>query len=276
MASVRRSRSTSWMSAPTPKDVAAELAFQATQAAQVQVKATPLDIIDRYRHCRRWWLYRKEYVFKLIHDCRPAKILDFGCGSGDSTTELAALGYDVLGIDVSPDLIALAEERARLDGVVDRAKFLAVDGTTATLPKEAFDLVLVQAVLHHVDLAESLRTLEHVLQPGGYLIIVEPVAYSRTLQWLRDRSPVEKDISPNERQLNHEDIRQIAGRFEIVRTRHFTVFQRVMRLVKATGPIYDWPARFLSVVDYLLLSLPLMSHLAATVVLLCRKPAAKA
>jgi hypothetical protein len=68
------------MSTHSPKDVAAELAFQAAQAAQVEVKATPLDTIERYRQCPRWWLYRKEYIFKLIHECRPKKILDFGCG----------------------------------------------------------------------------------------------------------------------------------------------------------------------------------------------------
>jgi SAM-dependent methyltransferase len=263
------------MNTNAPKDVAAELAFQATQAAQVKVKATPQDTIERYRHCRRWWLYRKEYIFKLVHECRPKHILDFGCGSGDSTTELAAIGYEVTGIDVSPDLIALAEERARLDGVVDRAKFLEVDGTTATLPEAAYDLVLVQAVLHHVDLAESLRTLDHVLSPGGWLIIAEPVAYSRMLQWLRDRSPVEKDISPNERQLNQTDIQQIGERFEIVRLRHFTILQRVLRLMKFTGPLFDWPARFISFLDFLLLSIPGMSYFAATVVLLCRKRAAK-
>jgi SAM-dependent methyltransferase len=263
------------MDTNAPKDVAAELAFQAAQAAKVAIHATTQDTIDRYRHCRRWWLYRKEFVFKLVHECRPRRILDFGCGSGESTTELAALGYDITGIDVSPDLIALAEERARLDGVLDRAKFLTVDGTTATLPEAAFDLVLVQAVLHHVDLAESLRTLYHVLSPGGWLVIVEPVAYSRLLQWVRDRSPVEKEISPNERQLNHADLRQIGARFEIVRCRHFTIFERLLRLVTARGPIYDWTARFLSAVDFILLRLPGMSHFAATVVLLCRKPAAE-
>lgn len=263
------------MNAQAPKDVEAELAFQAVQAARVEMRATPLDIIDRYRHCRGWRFYRKEFVFKLIHDYQPKKILDFGCGSGDSTTELAALGYDVVGIDVSPDLIALAEERARLDGVVDRAKFLAVDGTTATLPAAAFDLVLVQAVLHHVDLAESLRTLAHVLVPGGHVIIVEPIAYSPTLQWLRDRSPVEKDISPNERQLNHADIRQIGETFQIVELRHFTIFQRVLRLIKIKGPLYDYPARVLAWLDFALLLIPGLSHLAATVVLLGRKPETK-
>jgi hypothetical protein len=133
----------------------------------------------------------------------------------------------------------------------------------------------VQAVLHHVDLAESLRTLEHVLAPGGHIIIVEPVAYSPTLQWLRDRSPVEKDISPNERQLNHDDIRQIGKTFEIVELRHFTIFQRVLRLIKIQGPLYDYPARVLAWLDFALLCIPGMSHLAATVVLLGRKPEGK-
>jgi len=261
------------MNTDCPKDLAAELAFQLGQAAQVRVTATPPDIIERYRYCRRWWLYRKEYVFKLIHECRPRRILDFGCGSGDTATELAALGYDVLGVDVSPELIALARERARLDGVVERARFLAVDGTAANLPEGPFDLVLVQAVLHHVDLPTTLPILDHVVAPGGYLVIVEPVAYSTTLQWLRDRTPVEKEISPNERQLNHLDLREIAARFEVVQKRHFSVFQRLLRLLKVTGPLYDWAVRVLSTADFLLLSIPGMSRFAATVVLLCRKPA---
>lgn len=257
-----------------PKNVAAEIAFQAGQASQVALTATPRDIIERYRRCPSWRVYRKEYAFKQIHDLRPAKILDFGCGSGDSSTKLAVMGYDVVGIDVSPDLIALAEERARLDGVADKAKFVAVDGTTATLPAEAYDLVLVSAVLHHVDMAESLRTLLHVLKPGGVVLIVEPVAYSRSLQWVRDRTPVEKDISPNERQLNRRDIDQIAESFEIVRLEHFTILQRLMRLLPEEGPLTDWVGLLLAHLDYLLLRVPGMAHFAATVVLLGRKRAA--
>ena len=259
------------MDARPSKDVGAELAFQATQAAHVQVTATAEDIIERYRECRGWRIYRKEYVFKLIHDCRPRTILDFGCGSGESSTELAALGYDVLGIDLSPDLIALAEERARLDGVTDRAKFLAVDGTCATLQKGAYDLVLVQAVLHHVDLVESLRTLDHALSPNGHVLIVEPVAYSRMLQWLRDRTPVEKDVSPNERQLHQGDLREIAARFQIVQRQHFNILQRLLRLIPSPSKLYNWTSRVLSRIDYGVLTIPGMSHFAGTVVLLCRK-----
>lgn len=258
------------------KDLNAELEFQARQAAEVNVRATPPEVIDLYRHCRGWRIFRKEYVFKLIHENRPATILDFGCGSGESSTELAVMGYEVTGIDVSPDLIRLAEERARLDQVSGRTKFLAVDGTTATLPPAAFDLVLVQAVLHHVDLPACIETLDHVVKPGGFLLIVEPVAYSQVLQWVRDRTPVEKDVSPNERQLHQGDLRLIDERFTIVRREHFNIVTRLGRLVRDDT---WWGGRVwiaLQWIDYLLLRIPGMSYFAGTVVLLCKKRATPA
>jgi len=258
------------------KDNDAEVEFQATLAARVQVKATGADVVARYRECRNWRIYWKEYVFKLVRDCRPRNILDFGCGSGESSTELAALGYDVLGIDLSPDLIALAEERARLDGVTDRAKFLVVDGSCAELPKGAYDLVVVLAVLHHVDLAATLRVIDEALSPTGFLVIAEPVAYSKTLQWLRDRSPVEKEVSPNERQLHQGDMREIAERFQVVSKQHFNIVQRLHRLVPGPGAIYDRVLPALSWIDSLLLKIPGMSHFAATVILLCRRRAGSA
>ena len=258
------------------KDLDAELEFQARQAAEVKVRATPPDVIDLYRHCHGWRFFRKEYVFRLIHENRPATILDFGCGSGESSTELAVLGYEVTGIDVSPELIRLAEERARLDQVTERTKFLAVDGTNATLPPAAFDLVLVQAVLHHVDLPVCLETLDHVVKPGGFLLIVEPVAYSRALQWVRDRTPVEKDVSPNERQLHQGDLRLIDGRFTIVHRRHFNIVSRLGRFVRddTRWGLRVWVA--LQWIDYVLLQIPGMSYFAGTVVLLCKKRPATA
>ncbi len=256
-----------------PKDLGAELQFQARQAAQVNVTATPQDVIDRYRHCRGWRIFRKEYCFKLLHECRPVAVLDFGCGTGESSTELAVLGYAVTGIDVSPDLIRLAEERARLDRVAGQATFLTVDGTNATLPGQVFDMILVQAVLHHVDLPACLETLDRLVKPDGFLLIVEPVAYSRALQWLRDVTPVEKDLSPNERQLHRGDLRLIAERFAIVQRRHFNIVGRLGRFV---GDGTRWGVRMwiaLQWIDYVLLHIPGMSYFAGTVVLLCQKRA---
>lgn len=47
----------------------------------------------------------------LPHDLRGWRVLDAGCGSGVMSFELAARGADVLGIDLSPQMIGFARDR---------------------------------------------------------------------------------------------------------------------------------------------------------------------
>ena len=99
----------------------------------------------------------------------------------------------------------------------------------------------------------------------------EPVAYSKTLKWFRDRTPVEKDISPNERQLNHTDIAQIAARFDVVSVRYFHLFTRLARLFPSSGRTESKGSFFLQWLDSWLLKIPFVDHFAGIVVVLCRK-----
>src|SRR6266851_430234 len=52
----------------------------------------------------------------------PRRILDLPCGQGRHAIELASRGYDVTGVDLSPFMLKVAEERARAAGV--RARWL--------------------------------------------------------------------------------------------------------------------------------------------------------
>jgi SAM-dependent methyltransferase len=250
-----------------PKDVAAELAYQASHASQVQVEPTPASIVRRYRETRHWRLYRNEYIFHTIKQLAPARICDFGCGTGETSTKLALMGHTVVGFDLSPENIELARHRAILDNVKDRATFVVSDAAQAGLERGSFDLVLVMSVLHHIDLTSGLDSLDYLLKPGGYAVISEPVAFSRFLQWLRDHTPVEKDVSPNERQLNQKDLRLIAGRFEMVHVHYFHLFARLMRFLKGRKRIVF----FLHWLDSVCVKFPLMSHFFGNVVIICRK-----
>lgn len=49
------------------------------------------------------------------HD-RPARVLDFGCGTGSPALELAALGVDVVGVDIAPDMIRVARRKSEAGG----------------------------------------------------------------------------------------------------------------------------------------------------------------
>lgn len=250
------------------KDVAAELAYQAQHAAIAEpLEKNSPEKIERYRQCKNFRADRKEYTYKIIHELKPTTVLDFGCGDGEICVQLALLGYQTTGFDLSPEYIERAKERARLDGVTDKASFFVADGSDVTIGDKTFDMVLVQLVLHHVDIALCLENVRKHVKPGGSVIIIEPVAYSGVLQWLRDRSPVEKDISPNERQLNHSDLAIIDKFFTIRRRQHFRLFGRLDRVLP------KFFTSFLLSIDALLLRTGLFNHFAAVVVLTCERPA---
>ena len=54
----------------------------------------------------------------LLKECksRPELMLDLGCGTGKMTLELASRGYDMTGIDISPEMLDIAREQAENNG----------------------------------------------------------------------------------------------------------------------------------------------------------------
>ena len=65
--------------------------------------------------------YKKwaDFIEKILEkECgsRPQLVLDLGCGTGKMTLELASRGYDMTGIDCSPEMLDIARENAEADG----------------------------------------------------------------------------------------------------------------------------------------------------------------
>jgi len=214
------------------QNIHSEISYQQRQAEMLdQVIPTPAATIARYRQTPDWRIYPKEFMFHRIRALAPKRVCDFGCGAGETSVELGALGYAVVGLDLSPDLIALAQRRAELDLVTDRVEFVVAEANPSALPKASFDLVLVQAVLHHMDIAQGIATLLAMLKPGGHVVIMEPVVLSSAMRWLRRHIPVAADLSLNERQLEWLDIRSVESGFEVVEKRFFHLGTRLLRCV---------------------------------------------
>lgn len=226
-------------------------------------------LLERYISCSRWRTYYPECIIHFLTKNKPAHIGDFGCGSGEMACLLGLLGYRVTGIDVSPDLIEVARERARMEGVEDRVEFIVADAATAPITDGAFDAVLAMSVVHHMSTEDALNALERLLRPGGRIAFLEPVAYSKTLQWLRNLSPVKKDVSPDERQLSAEEICLIGKRFIIEEQRHFLMLARLRRLLPDV--CFQLGERILSTIDQALFLIPGMSHFAGVIAILARK-----
>ena len=118
------------------------------------------------------------YVAALIEEhCPSAKaVLELGCGTGAHAAELAALGYDVTGVDMSEGMLETAELRraAVSPDVASRMSFATGDIRSVRLEKR-FDAVIS---LFHVisyqtsndDLASAMATAREHLAPGGAFV----------------------------------------------------------------------------------------------------------
>jgi SAM-dependent methyltransferase len=101
---------------------------------------------------------------------RGLRVLDLACGEGHYTRQLAALGAGtVLGVDISPAMIALAEAQPRAAAVGYRV------GDAAALPDLGpFDLVCAAYLLHYARDVEELQrmcsSIARQLRPGGRLV----------------------------------------------------------------------------------------------------------
>lgn len=107
-----------------------------------------------------------EDVLSLITQPSGCKALDLGCGNGTLTQKLSERGYDVLGLDASEDMLALA--RREHPGL----RFLWGDAVTFTLDQPV-DLIFSNAVFHWIDedkQQDMIANIARHLTPGGELV----------------------------------------------------------------------------------------------------------
>ncbi len=103
----------------------------------------------------------------------PLEVVDFGCGTGVLTVELARWARHVTAIDRSNSALAKAKTEATRQGL-GNITFLEADLHALPLSTASVDLVVVSQSLHHVDsidrvLAEGAR----LLKPGGRMVVLE-------------------------------------------------------------------------------------------------------
>jgi len=104
------------------------------------------------------------------------RIIDLGCGFGATAIVLAQRfpKSEVVGVDLSGPLLALAEERAADAGLADRVRFQNANVQHVDYEEDSFDALVNVQMLHIVEEPVAmLNEMERLLIPGGALFMAD-------------------------------------------------------------------------------------------------------
>lgn len=141
----------------------------------------------------RWWDSQGE--FKTLHDINPLRLefiqryislsgrrlVDVGCGGGILTEALAKQGADAMGIDLSEELIDIADLHGLESGITVHYQKISAEDLAEQQP-ESFDHVTCMEMLEHVpDPGSIINACAKLVKPGGMVFFStlnrQPKAY---------------------------------------------------------------------------------------------------
>ena len=132
------------------------------------------DVIEFFDRCAPSWdagLIRSDRKINIILDNagvrEGSRVLDVACGTGVLMPDYLSRGAEVTGIDISPEMIKLAEQKYAGTGV----RFICGDVEAADVGQDFDAIVVYNAFPHFPDPAGLIRRLSGLLRPGGRLSI---------------------------------------------------------------------------------------------------------
>lgn len=106
---------------------------------------------------------------------KGANILDLGCGSGRFSIGAAQAGFNVIGVDITPDAINAAQQKAEKLGIKN-VQFLVGDMTALSFKDETFDYVFcprfsINAVATFSQRKKAIEEMARVVKDDGSIFI---------------------------------------------------------------------------------------------------------
>ncbi|HTY90827.1 MAG TPA: methyltransferase domain-containing protein [Methanocella sp.] len=141
------------------------------------------DIYDTYEGLFFPYLFgriRSLLIERFIPRLPPgARVLDIGCGTGQQTLLFDKSGFDVVGIDISPGLVKVANKK------LGKGICLVSDACKLPFPDACFDAVSsAGSTLNHIpDYQCFFDEAGRVLKPGGYLFLESDNKWKLDIFW---------------------------------------------------------------------------------------------
>jgi SAM-dependent methyltransferase len=120
------------------------------------------------------WADFLEEVFRREMTTPPALVLDLGCGTGSMTLALARRGYDMTGVDLSPEMLAVAREREAKEKLTHPCLWLCQDMCDFELYGTVDACVCCLDTLNHLtetgELSACFDLVHNYLIPDGVFV----------------------------------------------------------------------------------------------------------
>ena len=138
-----------------------------------------MDNKSAYRHLAKWFEYLNDdcgyekwsqYLLSVLSKnvLRGARGVDLACGSGNVTIPLARAGYEMIGTDLSEEMLRVAQEKARKQGL--RVLFSQADLRSFEFPKKVQFVTCACDGINYIakeDLAPLFLRVFDALEEGG-------------------------------------------------------------------------------------------------------------
>jgi len=109
-------------------------------------------------------------IFKKFIGNKNSYILEIGCGTGLFTQEIVKTKNKIIAIDISPDLLAIAQNNIKAKNI----SFKIDNAYQTSFVPNTFDFIIGSSILHHLEINQALKEFHRILKPGGKLIFTEP------------------------------------------------------------------------------------------------------
>lgn len=129
-----------------------------------------VDLYDKYRPSPPQEIIHQSLNY--LHQAQANRVVDLGCGTGLSTKVWADVATEVIGIEPSTEMIAIAESKAN-----PRNNIQYKTGYSNALPLEdsSIDIVACSQSFHWMEPNSTLKEVHRVLKKGGVLVIYDVI-----------------------------------------------------------------------------------------------------
>lgn len=123
---------------------------------------------------------------------RQMRMLDLGCGTGETDALLASHVGELHGLDVSASSVEVARQRPETTSV----RYATYSGGRLPYDDATFDVTFAITVVHHVprkDWPSFFREMARVTNPGGFVALYEHNPFNPLTRWVVSRCEFDRD-----------------------------------------------------------------------------------